>query len=312
MSKEWAADDKQSVKRRKPELEAPVKQPPSDSQAAMLRLQQQVGNRAVQRLLAQRAGKEGFELDDDTAERINQERGGGQPLDSALQKQMGDAMGHDFSGVQVHASSESDELNQQLSAKAFTTGQDIFFRQGMYNPTSSDGRELIAHELTHVVQQGTGRVRGSGGGVTVRPAGDTFEQEADALARTATNTDVQVQRQDEDEDLQAKALQRQMPEEELQAKALQRQMPEEEEELQPKALQRQMPEEELQAKAIQRQMPEEELQAKALQRQMPEEELQAKVLQRQVEPEEEEEEEEGGELQAKAIQRQEEIPEEEP
>jgi Domain of unknown function (DUF4157) len=86
---------------------------------------------------------------------IKQARGGGQPLDETLQTKMGAAMGADFSGVRIHTDSRSDMLNQSIQAKAFTTGQDVFFKQGEYNPGSKSGQELIAHELTHVVQQGS-------------------------------------------------------------------------------------------------------------------------------------------------------------
>lgn len=89
---------------------------------------------------------------------INSARGGGLPLDAGLQQSMGRAMGADFSGVRVHTDSQADRLNQSIQAKAFTTGQDVFFRQGEYDPSSSGGLELIAHELTHVVQQ-TGVIR---------------------------------------------------------------------------------------------------------------------------------------------------------
>ena len=74
---------------------------------------------------------------------------------------MGKAMGADFSGVKVHTDSQADQLNQSIQAKAFTTGQDVFFRQGTYQPGSKDGQELIAHELTHVVQQNGGTVQRS-------------------------------------------------------------------------------------------------------------------------------------------------------
>ncbi len=84
---------------------------------------------------------------------INRAKGGGQPLDAGLQQSMGQAMGADFSGVKVHTDANSHQLNQSIQAKAFTTGQDVFFKQGEYNPDSKDGQELIAHELTHVVQQ---------------------------------------------------------------------------------------------------------------------------------------------------------------
>ncbi len=94
---------------------------------------------------------------------INSARGGGQPLDAGLQQSMGQAMGADFSGVRVHTDAQSDRLNQSIQAKAFTTGQDVFFRQGEYQPGSRGGQETIAHELTHVVQQNGGAQRNSGG-----------------------------------------------------------------------------------------------------------------------------------------------------
>ena len=84
---------------------------------------------------------------------IQRARGSGQSLDSGLQEKMGQAMGADFSDVKIHTDSQSDQLNRSIQAKAFTTGQDVFFRQGAYEPSSRLGQELIAHELTHVVQQ---------------------------------------------------------------------------------------------------------------------------------------------------------------
>lgn len=220
-------------------------------------LQNHLGNAAVQRLLAQRAGGGAFDLDDATASRINAARGGGQALDGAVQTQMSQSMGADFSGVRVHTGSEAHHLNEQLSAKAFTTGSDIFFRDGAYSPGSSGGQELIAHELTHVVQQGSGAVGGSGGAMRVNAPGDRFEQEADSVAKTVTaaSTTPAVQRQTpEEEEVQTQRLQRQAPEEEeVQTKRLQRQELDEEE-VQTKALQRQEEEEE----AVQMQEEEEE------------------------------------------------------
>jgi hypothetical protein len=84
---------------------------------------------------------------------IQSARGSGQPLDPSLQSKMGQAMGADFSRVKVHIDSQSNQLNKSIQAKAFTTGQDVFFRQGAYAPSSRSGQELIAHELTHVIQQ---------------------------------------------------------------------------------------------------------------------------------------------------------------
>jgi hypothetical protein len=204
----------------------------------LVNLQQQIGNRAVQRLIAQRAGEGDFELDDDTAARINQQRGGGQALDTAVQADMAAATGHDFSAVKVHTDPEAHALNEQLGAKAFTTGQDIFFRAGAYAPGSSGGQELLAHELTHVAQQSAGRV-GGGDRMTVNAPGDAFEQEADAVARSVTNSaaaNVQLQEEEEEETIQAQEIPEeeeglQMQEEEEEEETIQAQeVPEEEEE----------------------------------------------------------------------------------
>jgi Domain of unknown function (DUF4157) len=83
---------------------------------------------------------------------INQARGSGQSLGD-VQGSMEQAFGANFSRVRVHTDAKADQLNQTIQARAFTTGQDIFFREGEYNPTSRNGQELLAHELTHVVQQ---------------------------------------------------------------------------------------------------------------------------------------------------------------
>lgn len=201
----------------------------ADSQAPLANLQQQIGNRAVQRLLAQRSDEGAFELDDETAGRINRERGGGQPLETDVQEEMGAAMGQDFRDVTVHTSPEADGLNRDLGAKAFTTGTDIFFREGEYAPKSSEGQELIAHELTHVVQQGAGEVD-SGGQMKVNAPGDAFEREADAVAQEVAGQDAgaMAQRQIEEEGEAVQLQPVEEEEEELQMQSIE----EEEEELQ--------------------------------------------------------------------------------
>jgi hypothetical protein len=84
---------------------------------------------------------------------INAARGGGQPLDDSVRASLEPQFGHDFGEVKVHTDAKANRLSQQLGAEAFTTGRDIFFREGAYQPGSDSGRGLIAHELTHVVQQ---------------------------------------------------------------------------------------------------------------------------------------------------------------
>ena len=84
---------------------------------------------------------------------IQRARGNGQALGEGVRAPLENAFGTDFSRVNIHTGSEADALNQSLQARAFTTGQDIFFRRGEYNPGTAAGQELLAHELTHVVQQ---------------------------------------------------------------------------------------------------------------------------------------------------------------
>jgi ABC-type phosphate/phosphonate transport system substrate-binding protein len=67
-------------------------------------------------------------------------------------------IGADFGSVRVHTGSEAVQMNRELNAQAFTNGSDIYFGAGKYSPSSSDGKRLLAHELTHVVQQ-TGGVQ---------------------------------------------------------------------------------------------------------------------------------------------------------
>ncbi len=95
-----------------------------------------------------------FDVGGDVEEQIQTQKGGGQGLSGDTQDFFESRFGYDFSGVKVHNDAQSDSLNRSLSARAFTTGSDIFFRQGEYNPGTKGGQELMAHELTHVVQQG--------------------------------------------------------------------------------------------------------------------------------------------------------------
>jgi hypothetical protein len=205
------------------EKKALVNEPESDKRAKdyvpggntlspLASLQQQVGNCAVRRLLDQQSSEGPIDLDDETVDRINQARRAGRPLERTFQETVSRIMGHDFSDIQIHTSTEADELSRQLGAKAFTTGQDIFFRQDTYNPHSSSGQELITHELAHVVQQASGVVGGAGSKMKVNPPGDFFEQEADAIAKAVTSpgTGAEVQRQpipeDEEEPIQMQEL----------------------------------------------------------------------------------------------------------
>ncbi|MCG6187823.1 eCIS core domain-containing protein [Maribellus maritimus] len=96
-----------------------------------------------------------------TEDAINSEKGGGEKLDSTVRRKMENNIGANFSDVNIHTGAYSAELNKGLGAQAFSTGNDIFFNEGKYQPDSKSGQKLLAHELTHVVQQQPDRVQRS-------------------------------------------------------------------------------------------------------------------------------------------------------
>jgi hypothetical protein len=85
---------------------------------------------------------------------IQRLRGMGHPLPGAERTFFEDRMGVDLSGVRVHTGPDAIQTSRDLRARAYTVGSDVVFNEGQYRPGSSDGRRLLAHELTHVVQQG--------------------------------------------------------------------------------------------------------------------------------------------------------------
>ena len=110
-------------------------------------------------------------------ERIQQRRGAGNPLPQAIQRHLEQGLNHDLSAVRIHDDQEADKLAKKVNAVAFTTGQDIYFRAGKYNPNSQSGLELLAHEVTHTVQQARGEV-----GPGVDPSG-SHEAQARAMGQ---------------------------------------------------------------------------------------------------------------------------------
>jgi len=91
---------------------------------------------------------------DAVSNRVDGSRGKGSPLPSSTLSEMQSSFGRDFSGVNIHTDSDAVSMNRELGAQAFTHGSDIYFNTGKFNPSSSTGKHLLAHELTHVVQQG--------------------------------------------------------------------------------------------------------------------------------------------------------------
>lgn len=101
---------------------------------------------------------DGFDADVALEQEIEQSRGNGSQMDTHVQAKMESAFGTGFEDVNIHTDGKADQMAQSIGASAFTTGSDIFFRQGQYNPGSRQGQELLGHELTHVVQQRGGTI----------------------------------------------------------------------------------------------------------------------------------------------------------
>ena len=114
-------------------------------------------------------------LPDDIEERINSTRGEGQPLPQTTRHHMEYRFGHDFSHVRIHTGTSAHRLNHELNALAFTTGTHIYFAPGQFQPGTRPGQHLLAHELTHVVQQ----AGGAGGGMVREMAAPSMVSRAE-------------------------------------------------------------------------------------------------------------------------------------
>lgn len=147
---------------------------------SLLELAAATGNVAFGRLAREGAGllPDG-RVHADVERALAARRGGGRELDSAIRERAGAQLGDPLADVRVHDDPGADALAHSVSARAFTTGSDVYFAQGEYNPGTSEGDLLIAHELAHVVQQ---RGAPTSGPLTVSEPGDALEREADAAA----------------------------------------------------------------------------------------------------------------------------------
>jgi len=99
-------------------------------------------------------GPDGGDLPAGVEHDIDRHRGSGRPMPTTLRQQMEGAFGADFSGVRLHTGEHARALNDSMQAAAFTSGRDIFFRDGMPRAGHAGDQMLLAHELTHTVQQG--------------------------------------------------------------------------------------------------------------------------------------------------------------
>lgn len=93
--------------------------------------------------------------------RLNRSQGGGQALSESSRGFFEPRFGHDFSQVRIHADGEASQASRSLNAQAFTRGNDIYFGAGRFQPETKPGRQLLAHELTHTIQQTGSRPLGA-------------------------------------------------------------------------------------------------------------------------------------------------------
>jgi len=142
--------------------------------AGILGLQRAVGNSGVGAMLEEERSP--------VHDVVNS--GGGSPLAPDVREEMQGRLGHDFSDVRVHNDSHAHESAQSVNAHAYTVGSNVVFQRDKYDPGSSEGKTMLAHELTHVIQQRSGPVDGSAaaGGIKVSDPSDRFEREAAANA----------------------------------------------------------------------------------------------------------------------------------
>lgn len=149
--------------------------------SGMLGLQRAVGNAGV-----------GALVDEDRSpvhDVVNS--GGGTPLDREVRTDMETRFGgQDFGDVRVHTDGAAHESARSVNAQAYTVGSNIVFQRDTYDPSSDAGKHMLAHELTHVVQQRSGPVDGTeaGGGVKISNPSDRFEREAVANADRLMST----------------------------------------------------------------------------------------------------------------------------
>src|ERR1700674_1384421 len=110
--------------------------------------------------------------------------GGGAPLDKDTRCFMESRLGADFTDVRVHTDATASESARSVQAHAYTVGSDVVFQSGKYAPESDSGKRMLAHELTHVVQQRSGPVDGTPapGGIQISHPADRFEQAAESSA----------------------------------------------------------------------------------------------------------------------------------
>jgi hypothetical protein len=124
-----------------------------DSQSSQLAMNEKVAD------IAPKGGDGSLTTNPEFDSQLQSSKGQGQKLDENVKGEMEGHLGADLSNVNIHTNEKANELSENINAKAFTHGQDVYFKDGNYDPASSEGKQLLAHELTHTQQQGEGTVK---------------------------------------------------------------------------------------------------------------------------------------------------------
>lgn len=171
-----AAEEEEKVQMQVEEEEEQV-QMKAEEEEDKIQMQPEEEEEKVQMKPAvQRSGDGTMHASPAFAGKLRGRQGLGQALPNPVSRELSHKIGADFSHVHIHTDSHAIQMNQQLGAQAFTHGNDIYFNKGKYDPGSSEGKHLLAHELTHVVQQKADEV------IRQKPIHDYFHKGDDACA----------------------------------------------------------------------------------------------------------------------------------
>nr|WP_294924148.1 DUF4157 domain-containing protein [uncultured Flavobacterium sp.] len=149
-------EEKEPVQKKENEEEKPVQKRDEKEEAIQAKCDDCEKEEKVQKKENQEAGMQNNELEG----KLNNSKGAGASLDKETKGEMESGFGTDFSDVKIHTDTNAVQMSQELGAQAFTNGNDVYFNEGKYNPGSKEGKHLLAHELTHTIQQ-TGAVQKS-------------------------------------------------------------------------------------------------------------------------------------------------------
>jgi hypothetical protein len=183
---------------------ASIQRNPEEDELMMKRVDISRAPEDEDELLAKRTGMlDAFDAGSDFESKLGSSPSGA-PLDGKTRSQMEAGIGADFSRVRVHTGDHASSLNRSISARAFTRGSNVYFDRGQYNPGSIAGKRLLAHELTHVVQQGgatqtpvqrwpwSKKNKPATGKDSTTPSNDEGEQVNETPSDTTQNTETET------------------------------------------------------------------------------------------------------------------------